>query len=360
MKNPKWKFLVLFSLFVSLAVTGTSRAGSNKNASSLSSYLPLLNRNYSMLTLSFIRIDLNDIYKQYLYKINADGSGLQSLTIDPMYMSNNRWSPHGSKIAFQAFVNNNFDIFVINADGTGLVNLTNNPAYDYDPTWSNDGTQIAFISDRGGTSQVYVMSSDGSNVTQITNLGAGCTIPIWSPVGNKIAFDTLGGGYNAEEIYVINADGSGLLRLSNNSYFDNIQGWSPDGTKILFRSNRDLVQTEDLYFISPDGSGLARLATFGDVVTAGWSPNGEWIAVGSSNSSLYIIDPDGSYLILMQCQSELVYTYDLAWSPDSARIAYSPIYGSMGETRGIFVLNIDGSACRQLTNLRDESLQWRP
>ncbi|MCX6035745.1 MAG: hypothetical protein NTV38_12345, partial [Chloroflexi bacterium] len=63
----------------------------------------------------------------------------------------------------------NFEIYKINADGTGLTSLTNNPARDMVPAWSPDKSKIAFTSDRDGRTEIYVMNSDGSGVTRLTN-----------------------------------------------------------------------------------------------------------------------------------------------------------------------------------------------
>ena len=78
-----------------------------------------------------------------------------------------RWSPDGTKIAFQEQVNSHYEIFVIGANGTGLKQLTN-VAYDNtDPAWSPDGKKIAFLSQRDNGTNVYVMNADGSDQKKI-------------------------------------------------------------------------------------------------------------------------------------------------------------------------------------------------
>jgi Tol biopolymer transport system component len=46
------------------------------------------------------------------------------------------WSPGGSKIAFVANRDGNFEIYVMDADGSNQTRLTNNPATDWMPSWS--------------------------------------------------------------------------------------------------------------------------------------------------------------------------------------------------------------------------------
>src|SRR5579863_4010339 len=54
------------------------------------------------------------------------------------------------KIAWECYVNGNWEIFVMNADGSGKVNLTNTPGrHEHYPQISPDGTKIAFSVDSG-------------------------------------------------------------------------------------------------------------------------------------------------------------------------------------------------------------------
>ncbi len=70
----------------------------------------------------------------------------------------------------------------MDADGSGLTTLTDNPANDSFPAWSPDGSRIAFTSDRDGNAEVYVMNADGSDLTRLTNNPAEDDAPAWSPV----------------------------------------------------------------------------------------------------------------------------------------------------------------------------------
>src|SRR5262249_7886288 len=73
---------------------------------------------------------------------------------------------------------------------SGLIRLTNNPAADEMPRWSPDGSKIAFQSNRDGKYEIYVMDVDGANVKRLTNNQANDTDPAWSPDGKKIAFQS--------------------------------------------------------------------------------------------------------------------------------------------------------------------------
>src|SRR5262245_33108721 len=54
------------------------------------------------------------------------------------------------KIAWECYVNGNWEIFVMNADGSGKKNLTNTPGqHEHYPQISPDGTKIAYTVDTG-------------------------------------------------------------------------------------------------------------------------------------------------------------------------------------------------------------------
>jgi len=54
------------------------------------------------------------------------------------------------KIAYETYVNDNWEIFVMNADGSNPVNLTQTPKeQEHYPQVSPDGTKICFVADEG-------------------------------------------------------------------------------------------------------------------------------------------------------------------------------------------------------------------
>src|SRR5881394_531409 len=174
-----------------------------------------------------------------IYVMNTDGSGTQKLidgeSSTTFSVTHPAWSPDGSKIAFAATRNGNWDIYVMNADGSNVTRLTTDPANDVAPDWSRDGKQIVFTSTRGeGWRDIYVMNVDGTNVKRLTSDPASDNNPVWSPDGSKIAFssDRVGGGDT--EIYVMNADGSGMTRLTFDPGPNDMPDWSPDGALIAY------------------------------------------------------------------------------------------------------------------------------
>ena len=120
-----------------------------------------------------------------IYVVGTDGSDLTNLTGTLFSENNPSWSPDGSKIAFDAAVAGEEDVYTINPDGTGLENLTlAEPAESArEPDWSPDGSRLVFT--YFGTSS-RTMSPDGTG--QVAG-GAG-TASAWSPDGTAFTSNT--------------------------------------------------------------------------------------------------------------------------------------------------------------------------
>ena len=82
-------------------------------------------------------------------------------------------SPDGSRIAFQHWQHDHWEIYATGADGVGRWLLTSSSPLlerrpnNVSPAWSPDGQRIAFLSDRSGEWEFYVMDADGSNQRKI-------------------------------------------------------------------------------------------------------------------------------------------------------------------------------------------------
>jgi len=219
------------------------------------------------------------------------------------------------------------------------------------PAWSPDGRRIAFVSRRDGKA-LYVMNADGSGlriVARVNQLAA----PAWSPDGRRIAFQ---GGRDRQSLtlYVVNADGSGQRTLARRG---NAPAWSPDGRRIAF------VITGKLYVVNADGSGHRTLTPrIGDGAAASlaWSPDGRKLLVLLEHGSaplcaicdrVYVLNADGSGLrdltrkLGMSRGPGAGPASDPVWSPDGRKIAFV----RLNTRHGVYVINADGSAVRNLT-----------
>ncbi len=218
------------------------------------------------------------------------------------------------------------DIFTLPPEGGTPTRLTGNASYEDCPRWSPDGTKIAFESTRDGNREIYVMNADGSGQTRLTNaLGADSTAA-WSPDGAKIAFVSERTGF--PDIWVMNADGSGQTDVTNTpGVYEREPSWSPDGRRIAFAG---LVATYQIYTMLADGTGRAAITdNAAQNITPAWSPDGGTIAYASSQNGTYdiwLMDADGSspYTITSGSAADAW----PQWSSDGARIVFQRDHGN--------------------------------
>ncbi len=334
-----------------------------------------------------------------LYRMNADGTGVEKLMLEAFPSSSQRLSlsHDGTRIAFSAFALSG--IWVMDIDGSNLRQLTNRPGSsgeggNHSPRWSRDGRQIAFLSNREGREigftrgvyDVYVMGADGSdphNVSHALGYGLGFNVEVigWSADG-RVVFQSSGTGVDflKRHAYIVNWNGTGLeplfVRPTDNSPF-----WSPDGSKVVFISDRD--GRRRLYIRNADGSGERPLTATGpwddhlpawlpafrsgDIDYDPWSPDGSRIAFTrwgdeySDKEVLYVINADGSGLTRL---SDNASEFN-GWSPSGQRIAFTKRAWTIPSPSGIpdvFVVNADGTGLVNVTNdaASDYHAMWVP
>lgn len=144
-----------------------------------------------------------------------------------------RWSPDGSRIAFQSFRDGYYHIWAINKDGSGLTQLTFGVFDEREPEWSPDGKFLVFSSDRGGNYDIWKMNLTTREMIQLTTDPANDYFPAYASDGGKIAF--VSERIAAPGIYILNTDGTQKLVVKNAAKLAG-PSFNPDGTHILFNT----------------------------------------------------------------------------------------------------------------------------
>jgi dipeptidyl aminopeptidase/acylaminoacyl peptidase len=249
-----------------------------------------------------------------VFSIKTDGTGRRQLA----YGKGPQLSPDRRRILFAR----GRSLYVMQSDGSHRRPLAQaNFGYyapgatePYNAAWSPDGKRIVFVrgfaerqvsgSPLHPRSAIYVINADGTGLRRLTPVhrNAEAMNPRWAPDGRKIAFDEYRLFTNgpSNRFYVTHADGTGtkrLERLEGTSWL-----WLPNG-RLAYDDGNGRYKS-----IDADGAGkpraLSRRIRVGDdlLITSGrlsgrWpvSPDGKWIALYTSRSTLSISHLDGSH-----------------------------------------------------------------
>jgi Tol biopolymer transport system component len=201
----------------------------------------------------------------------------------------------------------------------GTLRLRTGGIFAVDPTRPNDPKGRILVSGRSG--EPLGWSSDGSRLLirrQVPD-------PTRDPVVDL-------------DLFVLNADGT-ETRVTNSR--DWISGSiSPDGSQVVYAAGFD----GHIYTVDAEGGEPRLLLTSARLLyNPTFSPDGTQIAYfdggGDNSHSLRVMNADGSGIQILfdQAPAEVGHVYNLIWSPDGSRLAFSAQEG------GIWIVGIDGS-----------------
>ena len=193
-----------------------------------------------------------------IYVMDAGGGAPRNLTFHEAWDEAPAWSPDGQRIAFVSDRNGeveefgglrlNTDLFVMNADGSGVEQVTSDPLSRSaeEPAWSPDGSSIAFRKDGG----IFVLELSSGEAQELTDDG---WAPSWSPDGRWIAFMRTV-EFEESHVWKMPVAGGEATRLTLDRFFRRSPTWSPDGARIAFaREDRVAGTAYDLYVIPAEG-----------------------------------------------------------------------------------------------------------
>lgn len=249
------------------------------------------------------------------------------------------------KIAYESYVDNNWEIFVMNADGSNPVNLTRTPKeHEHYPQISPDGSRICFSVDEGegrdAVRSLYVMDIDGGNRKKLADHARE---PFWKPDGKVIGF--LPQEYPKFNVIDYYTKGMSFYDLATG----NVQP-HPNSEKLhhlynpCFSKNGNWIVATVHAGMGYDHAILAIEANGDKIINLGipgcrpcLSPDGKQIAWGSGDHEIALAPIDletntptvGPWRLRIQDHTNE--TYHVDWSPDSRFVSLSRGPASKGD-----------------------------
>jgi Tol biopolymer transport system component len=258
-----------------------------------------------------------------------------------------------------------------------------------EPHWSPDGRRIYFVS-KSAISYVPVEDGDVTTVPiqsetkmDIWAYGSGIRV---SPDGKQIVFAGRKGQVfgNIMHIWTLPVAGGAPRQLTDKPVQDWYPCWSPDGRSIAFvrvtpSGSWDLIDQKANIFVMPSEGGEPRQITSASdrVFNASpvvWSPDGKLLAYFSRDKDdadtgmIKIIPANGGNPRVVTAVQHIYANKELAWSPDSKRIAFNAVRHETPKnivSNSIKIVSLeDGSVKEIVPDLKDVRemyhLDWSP
>lgn len=207
------------------------------------------------------------------------------------------WSPDGTKLAYHANPDGNWDLYVQDVTTRAVTRLTDHPADDAMPVWSPDGTRLAFHTSRDGNWDLYVYDLATGTQRRLTFYSGEDTFPVWSPDGSKIVYVS-DRNINYDLFVRVGLDGSppdsnvfSLRQLTDTPDYDDwAPAWSPDGTKLAFVSDRR--GSYDIFVVGVDQPSRAPDGTLrigGDAQPVTGTQAYEWSPIWADDDTITFV-----------------------------------------------------------------------
>jgi TolB protein len=241
------------------------------------------------------------------------------------------------KIAYESYVNDNWEIFVMNADGSNPVNITKTPKiHEHYPQVSPDGRKICFVADEGEgrdtVRTVYIMNTDGSKRKKVADHARE---PFWSPDGKTIGF--LGQEYPKFNVMDYYTKGMFFYDLASGKITEHVNStnlhhlynptWSRNGKWIVSTVHAGMGVGHAILAIEARGTNIFNLGIPG--CRPCLSPDGKQIAWGAGDFEIAAAPIDlesdhptvGEWRLHIKDETNKIYHVD--WSPDSRFLCIS-------------------------------------
>ncbi|MHC1766931.1 MAG: tetratricopeptide repeat protein [Verrucomicrobiia bacterium] len=247
-----------------------------------------------------------------------------------------------------------FSLYTLPVPG-GKPAFVTHGGYPMQPRWSPDGMRIIHVNSLNETSGDWeqlapaFVSAEGGAVTTVPlradtkiRIGEYGTGNRLSPDGAAIVFagQKHQEGRHTSHLWTLPAGGGTAKPLTDGpaSFTDWFPCWSPDGQNIAFvraewSSNWDSIWKVGNIFVIPSGGGEPRQITsetdrvfaVGPVI---WSPDGALMAFFSqdkdtADGTIKVIPATGGTVRVVTKVEAIYANKEMAWSPDSRRIAYN-------------------------------------
>ena len=251
-----------------------------------------------------------------------------------------------SRIVFASARTGVAQLYSVEPSGRGLAQLTFGAGGWYSPLPSPDGRFVAAFR---GNHELWLMRGDGRDARLVAEKVSGH--PSWSRNSRRLVF------VQGWAIWAVAAAG-GAPRQITYGHHDSAPTLSPDGSIAFLRRESGsmglVVRRRGRVSVLLKPVDWQPAPSSNDLPA--WSPDGEWIAIttGAAPATIELVRPSGGApgKVADDCAAYCG-SPELAWSPDSRRLAYS-------HGRGIRVVERSGYRWRLPASRYPLGFAWSP
>lgn len=241
------------------------------------------------------------------------------------------------KIAYECYVEGNWEIFVANADGSEAMNLTRTPRVnEHYPQISPDGTKMLFSIDDGEGREtvrsLWVMDIDGKNRRKLADHARE---PFWNPNGRVVGFLAQEfpkfnvTDYSTKGMNFCDLESGKIEPHPNSAKLHHLYNpsFAPNGKWIAATVHAGMGFEHAILLIEAHGDRIINLKIPGCRPCI--SPDGKHIAWGAGDHELALapisLDAQtptvGEWNLRIKDEKNKIYHID--WSPDSRFVSFS-------------------------------------
>lgn len=255
-----------------------------------------------------------------------------------------RAAPMHTPVAYLAYSNGYWQVWVMSADGTEQLQVTRSPYDKSRLSWYPDGQSLLVNGNQGELNRVNMETAEE---TPIPVPLKGMNDAVLSPDGNQIAFSlSTSGSIDDNNIWLIDVDGKNQQKLTNMQGLQHDPSWSPDGKRLYFLSGKG-GQAHDIWQLTlatHETEQLTANSLYQFDVAAATDGAIAFSSNRTGNYEIWIHNKDGT---LRQVTDHPGLDAKPAWSPDGKTLIFE---STRDGQPNLWKIDIKGGEPEQLTH----------
>jgi eukaryotic-like serine/threonine-protein kinase len=256
---------------------------------------------------------------------DLDSAKTRLVTHDNALALSPAWSPDGRFIYFASSRGGTLNIWKIGADGSGLQQITAGEGDDAELDVSADGKRIVFstLREHIALAELDLQAKPGQRSVKLLTTDAARNQfgPAYSPDGSHLAYFSNLKGIEQEGISVADADGLNATPFVQDPRVNIFPQWTPDGRYLVYESAATVFGKWEYRRVAMSGGAPHTLLTGDHLTRPEVGPDGRLLFPGP-NGEVETFDPrDNKTETLGTLPADARWEL-LRWSPDGHSVAY--------------------------------------